>query len=120
MQLLRRDRVGRVAVVTRSGRPLIRPVSYVFDEASRSVVFRSRRGSKLNALSHSERACFEIDSAVDLNLVWSVIVTGVVETVTRPFEIARLEGLGLEPLVPVEPSTWLRIRSNVLSGRRLD
>ena len=105
---------ARVAVVAAGGRPLIRPVDYAFDESSQSVVFRSRRGSKLYALSHSDRASFEIDGAIDRVAGWSVIITGVVETVTRPFEIARLERLGLTTRVPVEPNTWLRICANVV------
>jgi len=119
-QLLRRERVGRVAVVTPAGWPLIRPVDYVFDERSGSVVFRSRRGSKLHALSHSDRASFEIDSGADTSTTWSVIVTGVVETITRAPEIERLERLGLGTRVTVQPDTWLRIRPNVISGRRGD
>ena len=117
VDLLRGQHVGRVAVVTRAGWPLIRPVDYVFDERSRSVVFRSRPGSKLHALSHSDRASFEIDSGADTSATWSVIVTGVVETITRPPEIERLERLDLDTRVAAEPSTWLRIRPNVVSGR---
>ena len=117
VDLLRRGRVGRVAVVTPAGWPLIRPVDYVFDERSRSVVFRSRSGSKLHALSHSDRASFEIDSGADTSATWSVIVTGVVETITRAPEIERLEHLGLDTRVAVQTGTWLRIRPNVVSGR---
>jgi uncharacterized protein len=120
VQLLRTERVGRVAVVTPAGWPLIRPVDYIFDERSRSVVFRSRPGSKLHALAHADRASFEIDSAADPCASWSVIITGVVETVTQAPEVARLEHLALNTRVPVEPRTWLRIRPNVISGRRAD
>jgi len=37
---------------------VIRPATYVFDERTRSVVFRSARGSKLTALLLSDRATF--------------------------------------------------------------
>jgi nitroimidazol reductase NimA-like FMN-containing flavoprotein (pyridoxamine 5'-phosphate oxidase superfamily) len=120
LQLLRAEHIGRVVVVTPTLQPLIRPVDYVFDDRSQAVVFRSRRGSKLSALRHAERACFEIDAENDdPGAAWSVIVTGVVETVTRADEIQRLTQLGLDTRATSESAAWLRIRTNVVSGRRL-
>jgi nitroimidazol reductase NimA-like FMN-containing flavoprotein (pyridoxamine 5'-phosphate oxidase superfamily) len=121
LQLLRGEHIGRVAVVTPTLRPLVRPVDYVFDDRSQAVVFRSRRGSKLYALRHAERGCFEIDGAGQQpGTAWSVIVTGVVETVTRASEIERLAQLGLDSRVAAESEAWLRIRTNVVSGRRIE
>ena len=40
---------------------MIRPVNYVFDPVSQSVMFRSEPGSKLHALLHATRACFAVD-----------------------------------------------------------
>lgn len=121
LQRLRTEHVGRVVVVTPALRPLVRPVDYVFDERSQAVAFRSRRGSKLHALAHAERACFEIDG-IDSRpgVAWSVIVTGVVETVTGDGEIERLTRLGLDTRVTGESGAWLRIRTNVVSGRRVE
>jgi nitroimidazol reductase NimA-like FMN-containing flavoprotein (pyridoxamine 5'-phosphate oxidase superfamily) len=121
LQRLRTEHVGRVVVVTPALRPLVRPVDYVFDERSQAVAFRSRRGSKLHALAHAERACFEIDG-IDSRpgVAWSVIVTGVVETVTGDGEIERLARLGLDTRVTGESGAWLRIRTNVVSGRRVE
>jgi uncharacterized protein len=121
LQLLRAEHVGRVVVVTPTLRPLVRPVDYVFDDRSQSVVFRSRRGSKLYALRHAEQGCFEIDGAGDEpGTAWSVIITGVVETVTQVEEIDRLARLGLDTRVAGESEPWLRIRTNVVSGRRIE
>lgn len=120
VELLRAAHVGRVVVVAASGRPLIRPVNYKFDEVSGSIVFRSRRGSKLYVLGHADHACFEIDGGDQgPEAAWSVIVTGRVEQVTAEAEIARLERLGLVTWVGDDPLTWLRIHANVISGRRL-
>jgi nitroimidazol reductase NimA-like FMN-containing flavoprotein (pyridoxamine 5'-phosphate oxidase superfamily) len=120
LQRLRTEHVGRVVVVTPALRPLVRPVDYVFDDRSQSVVFRSRRGSKLYALAHAERACFEIDGAGRRpGVAWSVIVTGVVETVSVADEIRRLAALGLDTRATGESEAWLRIRTNAVSGRRL-
>jgi uncharacterized protein len=121
LQLLRAERVGRVVVVTPTLRPLVRPVDYVFDERAQAIVFRSRRGSKLHALARAERACFEIDGDDGgPGATWSVVVAGVVETVTRDSEINRLARLGLDTRVAGDSETWLRIRTNVVSGRRLE
>ena len=91
-RLLAANHLGRLAVTLPSGRPLIRPVNYAFDQATQSVVFRSRAGSKHYALTHAPRACFEIDDgAGGADGAWSVIITGSTEIVSRPSEIERLE-----------------------------
>jgi uncharacterized protein len=50
---------------------------------------------------------------------WSVVVVGVVEEITNAAEISRLERLGLRPWAPGDKPHWLRIRSTVVSGRRI-
>ncbi len=48
--------IGRVVVsVTGWDHPVIRPVNYVFDESSQSVMLRTTRGSKLYALLRSAK-----------------------------------------------------------------
>ena len=119
-RLLAANHLGRLAVTLPSGRPLIRPVNYVFDQSTQSVVFRSRAGSKQYALTHAPRACFEIDDGAGGEAgAWSVIVTGSTEIVSRPSEIERLERLGLETWGQVEDMRWVRLHANVISGRRL-
>ena len=51
---------------------------------------------------------------------WSVIITGLVESVTQVEEIKRLARLGLDTRVAGESEAWLRIRTNVVSGRRIE
>jgi len=58
LRLLASTEVGRLAVNVPGWPPVIRPATYVFDERTRSVVFRSARGSKLTALLLSDRATF--------------------------------------------------------------
>ena len=102
------------------GRPLIRPVNYVFDQPTQSVVFRSRAGSKHYALTHAPRACFEIDDGAGGGTgAWSVIIVGSTEIVSRPNEIERLEELGLETWGQADDMDWVRIHANTVSGRRL-
>jgi hypothetical protein len=45
--------------------PALRPVNYVFDEPSQSVVFRTAAGSGFHALLRSAEATFEIDGIED-------------------------------------------------------
>jgi nitroimidazol reductase NimA-like FMN-containing flavoprotein (pyridoxamine 5'-phosphate oxidase superfamily) len=122
LDLLAGSTIGRVVVtIGASSWPVIRPVNYVFDPVSQSVVFRSAAGSKLYALLHSARACFEVD---DIDVAgrggWSVIIEGVTEPVADVMELARLERLALHSWVTGPESSWIRIRARRVSGRRVD
>jgi nitroimidazol reductase NimA-like FMN-containing flavoprotein (pyridoxamine 5'-phosphate oxidase superfamily) len=120
-ELLAAHHLGRLAVTLPSGRPLIRPVNYAFDQPTQSVVFRSHSGSKQYALNHAPHACFEIDDSTGGKIgAWSVIIAGSTEVVSQPSEIARLERLGLDTWDQGEDMSWVRIRANAVSGRRLD
>ena len=120
LRLLAATSLGRLAVNVEGWPPVIRPVNYVFDESSQSIVFRSARGSKLTAVLLSTEAAFEIDGTdPDADGGWSVIVIGTAEEVTQPTEVARLGRLGLRPLAPGDKPHWIRIRSTVVSGRRI-
>lgn len=78
LRLLADAGVGRIAVnVPDWPQPVIRPVSYVFDESSQSVLIRSALGSKLYAVIRSAKAAFEIDGTDPVGRVgWSVIIHG--------------------------------------------
>lgn len=121
LRLLASNSIGRVAVsVTGRDTPMLRPVNYVFDESSKSVLIRSDLGSKLHALLSSATATFEIDG-IDFNghVGWSVIVMGVSEEIANPAELRRIDSLGLEPWAPGHKGHWIRIRANTVSGRRI-
>jgi nitroimidazol reductase NimA-like FMN-containing flavoprotein (pyridoxamine 5'-phosphate oxidase superfamily) len=120
LELLAAHRFGRLAVSLGEGAPVIRPVNYVFDPRSQSVVFRTGRGSKLHALLQSAEAAFEIDGIDEESRTgWSVIVRGMVQEITRPSEVRRLEGLGLVPWAPGDKAHWVHIRAWTVSGRRI-
>ena len=98
----------------------MRPVNYVFDESSQSVLIRSGTGSKLFALACAVTAVFEIDGIDPLGRVgWSVIIHGATEEITDPSELRRIETLGLEPWAPGHKGHWIRIRASAVSGRRI-
>jgi nitroimidazol reductase NimA-like FMN-containing flavoprotein (pyridoxamine 5'-phosphate oxidase superfamily) len=121
LELLDAHDFGRLVLITASDEtPMIRPVKYGFDGASQSIVFRTGDGAKLFALSHGARAWFELDG-IDTRTRsgWSVIVGGVVEEVTQPFEVQRLDQLGLDSWAPGDDPRWIRIVARTVSGRRI-
>ena len=121
LHLLATGSIGRVAVtIGAPSRPVIRPVNYVFDTVSQSVVFRSTPGSKLYALLHSTTACFEADDIdVAARTGWSVIIQGVTEPVRDATELRRLGRLALHSWVAGPESQLIRIRARTVSGRRV-
>lgn len=119
LRLLAENSFGRLAVIL-GGVPVIRPVNYVFDRAWQSVAFRTAAGSKLHALLRSARAAFEIDGIDPTTRTgWSVIIAGVTEEVTKPGDIRRLDGLGLDAWSPGDKPHWVHIRAWTVSGRRI-
>jgi uncharacterized protein len=121
LDLLAQGTIGRVVVtIGAESRPVIRPVNYVFDPVSQSIMFRSAPGSKLHALLHATRACFEVDDVDVLGRTgWSVIIEGVTEPVTDVMEIRRLERMALYGWVAGPASRWIRIRARTVSGRQV-
>jgi len=100
--------------------PVIRPVNYVFDEPSQSVVFRTDPGSKFHAMLHAAQAAFEVDAVDEDSCTgWSVVIVGVTEEVTNSIEINRLDRTGLKPWAPGLKAHWMRIRARQVSGRRV-
>lgn len=121
LELLASHSFGRLVVTgARGNPPIIRPVNYVFDERSQSVVFRTAAGSKLYEVLRSIDAAFEIDGIDQASRTgWSVIIHGVTNEITSAKDIRRLEGLGLNLWAPGDKPHWLHIRAWTVSGRRL-
>ena len=121
LRLLGSAAIGRIAVsVPDWDQPVIRPVNYLFDEPSQSLLIRSGRGSKLDALIRSAKAAFEVDGTDAAGRIgWSVIVHGVCEEIKHPSELRRVEALDLQPWAPGHQGHWIRIRVNTVSGRRI-
>jgi nitroimidazol reductase NimA-like FMN-containing flavoprotein (pyridoxamine 5'-phosphate oxidase superfamily) len=120
LRLVASHHFGRLAVNMGEGPPVIRPVNYLFDERSQSVVFRTAPGSKFHALLHSAHAAFEIDGIDESSRTgWSVIIRGVTNEVTNLSEVRRLDRLGLEPWAPGPKRNWVRIRAWTVAGRRI-
>ncbi len=120
LELLAGHSFGRLAVSMGEGAPVIRPVNYLFDRPSQSVVFRTAPGSKFHALLRSADAAFEIDGTDEQSSTgWSVIIHGITEEVTNQGDIRRLDQLGLQPWAPGDKRHWMHIRARTVSGRRI-
>lgn len=118
--LLGTARVGRLGVTIRA-LPAIVPVNYAMDDDR--IVIRSVPGSKLDAATAESVVAFEVDDHdPDGAWGWSVLVQGIAEEVTDPDEIAALRANGLRAWAypDGEAHRWLRIETEVVTGRRFD
>ena len=113
MRLLASASIGRVAVPSPDGSPLVVPVNYVLD--GEVVVFRSDPGSKLFALREYPMS-FQVDSVDPFRRTgWSVLVRGIAYEAV-PEEV---EHLTVEPWTGGEKQHWVRVLPRVVSGRRI-
>lgn len=117
-QLLREAPIGRLAFVD-AGEPIVFPVTHSVD--GHTVVFRTGRGSKLEAALMAEVLAFEVDGwDVEARRGWSVLARGTAGTVYDDDEIAAFDAAGNEPwLESARTGTWVRILVEEISGRRL-
>lgn len=118
LRLLATAPFGRVAV-WRHGVPALLPVSFtVVDD---DVLFRTSSGSKLAAAVEHEVLAFEADGIdADGRNAWSVCVTGLATCVTRPADVLATSLVPWSRLTPpVAPHHVVRIRGDLVSGRRL-
>ena len=117
LRLLAQSRIGRV-VVTDRALPAAFPVNFAL--MNEDVVFLTNTGSKLEAAQGEEVMAFEAD---DIDPVrhggWSVLVQGLASVISDPDERAQAQALGLEPWAPAARFQFVRIRAELVSGRRL-
>jgi nitroimidazol reductase NimA-like FMN-containing flavoprotein (pyridoxamine 5'-phosphate oxidase superfamily) len=108
--------VGRVG--TGGASPDIFPVNYAVD--GHSIVFRTAQGKKLSAVGRGERVVFEVDD-IDPKWKrgWSVVLRGFAQHVTDGEELARLRSLPLQAWDPAPKPEFVRIRTHLVSGRRI-
>ncbi|OIK03696.1 pyridoxamine 5'-phosphate oxidase family protein [Streptomyces monashensis] len=117
-ELLSTHGVGRVAVSSSDGRPVVVPVNYeVVDDA---IAFRTAPGSSPAAAAGREVA-FEVDHVDEaLSQGWSVLAVGPASVVTEPDAVRRLtERAHTRPWAGGEREMWVSIRPTHLTGRRI-
>ncbi|WP_067537054.1 pyridoxamine 5'-phosphate oxidase family protein [Nocardia crassostreae] len=116
LRLLSSVPFGRV-VFTRDALPAIRPVNHLVD-ADEVIVVRTRLTSAVRADSTVVVAYEADDIDPDLQVGWSVVVTGIARTVTDPDRLARYERL-LRPWVNGAMDTVVAIEPTLVTGIRL-
>jgi CBS domain-containing protein len=115
--LLATQSLGRLAVTTEGGLPMIFPVGYVVD--GRAIAFRSAPGTKLTAARHRPVA-FEVDAADPTRgSGWSVVAAGRAEPVVHEAAIERLEARRIPQWTNGSGSGWMRLHPGAISGRRI-
>jgi nitroimidazol reductase NimA-like FMN-containing flavoprotein (pyridoxamine 5'-phosphate oxidase superfamily) len=116
-QLLATQRVGRVGL-TVEALPVILPVNFALLDGE--VVFRTSAGAKLGAALDEAVVCFEIDGHDDVaHEGWSVLITGRAELIESAEERHAADLLPLQPWSGVTTGFPVRIRTGMLSGRRI-
>jgi nitroimidazol reductase NimA-like FMN-containing flavoprotein (pyridoxamine 5'-phosphate oxidase superfamily) len=113
---LRRTSVGRLAV-DNAGQPDIFPINFVVDD--KTIVFRTKPGTKLAASVLLQRVAFEIDGyEPQLGQAWSVVVKGRARMIERMQERYDAEDLPLFPWVAFPKPEFVRIVPQEVTGRR--
>jgi nitroimidazol reductase NimA-like FMN-containing flavoprotein (pyridoxamine 5'-phosphate oxidase superfamily) len=116
LDLLSQATLGRVAVSI-AALPVVLPVHYgVFDG---DVVFRTVEGTKLTGAVTNAVVAFEVDDIDDGGVGWSVLVVGRAEIVDDPVERAAAEEAIPPSWLPVAADHVVRVRGDVVSGRRI-
>ena len=116
LQLLARASLGRIGI-TSGALPTVLPVNFrLVDD---QILFRTARGTKLDAATENAVVAFEVDDMDPLaHTGWSVVVTGV----ARELQAAERDALRSVPLARWAPDTDGRvvaISTDLVSGRRI-
>jgi nitroimidazol reductase NimA-like FMN-containing flavoprotein (pyridoxamine 5'-phosphate oxidase superfamily) len=116
LRLLQGQPVGRIAL-TSEALPIVLPVNFmVHDDA---ILFRSGRGTKLEAATRNAVVAFEVDSYDPFGHTgWSVMVTGVARQLPEPAR-ATLPHLPAHWAPITEDDRLVSISIDLISGRRI-
>jgi uncharacterized protein len=116
LRLLGTARIGRVAICQGAVAAVL-PVAYAL--VGGEVMFFTGTGIKLNAALQTQSVAFEVDDIdFDHKTGWSVLVIGRASTASVA-AAARAEAVGLYPWAAGSRHHLVRIRPEMISGRRL-
>jgi hypothetical protein len=117
LALLATAPVGRLIFSDRA-LPFVVPVSFVVDGLD--IIMRTGRRSRLATHAPGNVVAFEVDDiAIETRSGWSVVVTGRVELVHDRVELGRFRALDIEAWLPSETDCYLRLRAELIAGRRI-
>ncbi|MEV6613095.1 pyridoxamine 5'-phosphate oxidase family protein [Streptomyces sp. NPDC051051] len=118
LRLLSQVPVGRV-VYTRQALPAVLPINFSLD-TDNSVLLRTSPDSDLVRAIDGFVIAFEADEFdAATQSGWSVVVTGRATVVTDPAEHERLSQSGPVSWMPLRDGVFVRIDSEMISGREL-
>ncbi|MFJ9669094.1 pyridoxamine 5'-phosphate oxidase family protein [Streptomyces sp. NPDC101219] len=118
LRLLAKVPVGRV-VYTRHALPAVLPINFSLDTDA-SVLLRTSPDSDLVRAIDGVVVAFEADEFdAATRSGWSVVVTGRATVVTGPDEHARLSETGPASWMPLQDEVFVRIESEMVTGREL-
>ncbi|HEY8454441.1 MAG TPA: pyridoxamine 5'-phosphate oxidase family protein [Actinopolymorphaceae bacterium] len=117
LRLVSKAPIGRV-IFTDQALPAVQPVNFLLD--GDSVIFRTGAGSKLASAARNSVVAFEVDE-IDpgQHRGWSVTLIGHAEIVTDQEDRDRLIRLPLRGWRADEDNHLVRIRIEVIRGRRI-
>jgi uncharacterized protein len=117
LALLATAKIGRV-LVSLDALPAAFPVNFALLDGD--IVFRTGAGTKLQAAVRNTVVGFEVD---DFDLFdhtgWSVLVTGHADEILEQAAVDRARRLPLRPWLPSEPAHYVRIHTQLVTGRRM-
>lgn len=115
--LLARAEIGRI-VFTHQALPAIQPVNFALSDGD--IVIRTSRRSRLATAAAGAVVAFEIDEFdTEARTGWSVVAVGHARHVADSADAAALEALPLRSWAPGERDHFIRIRPELLTGRRI-
>ena len=116
LRLLAGASVGRI-VYTINALPAVLPVNFSYDGG---VVIRTDSRSSLSRAVDHTVVAFETDHVDEYTHTgWSVVIVGRAAVIRDPVEVERLLVTGPRPWVPGPRDTFLRIKTELVTGRLL-
>ncbi|WP_163504718.1 pyridoxamine 5'-phosphate oxidase family protein [Fodinicola acaciae] len=117
LRLLAGAGLGRV-VLTERAMPAVQVVNFAMYRGE--VVIRTSDGGKLAAATANAVVGFEVDEfATDLRAGWSVVVVGQASEVSDENELRDVRDLHVRTWMPLADDRFIRIRPQIVNGRRL-
>jgi uncharacterized protein len=117
LRLLATVPIGRL-IYTHNALPAVVPVNFVVDGSE--LLVRAGYGGALAAGIRGAVVAFEVDDVdVGSQEGWSVTVTGQAREELDPGELDRLSALHLEPWAAGARDHFLKISTDIVTGRRL-
>ena len=116
LALLATASVGRLVYSDRA-LPFVVPVAFTLDATD--IVIRTGRRSGPATHASGNVVAFEVDDIATARSGWTVVVTGQIERVDAEADIARLGALQLQTWAPAASDHYLRLRPELISGRRI-